>query len=163
MNRVINLMERAGALFLFTIMILITGSAIMRYLLNSPLPDGDSLSRLLLAIVVFWGLAGASLYDEHIQFDLLIERARGRIRTTMMATALIITLVAMTIFAWMAATRVLDLSRTGEKTFDLGLPLWPFYAVAWLGLVATVAALLWRLRGGRSYGPTRRGVKAHGL
>lgn len=153
MKRLIDLMERAGALFLFAIMTLITVSAVLRYLFNWPLPDGDSLSRLFLAIVVFWGLASASLHDEHIQFDLLVERTGGRFKAVLMGIALLLTLGAMAIFAWMAATRVLDLSRTGEKTFDLGLPLWPFYGVAWLGLLATVAALAWRLFGWRPHPP----------
>ena len=147
MKRLIDLMERAGALFLFAIMTLITVSAITRYLINWPLPDGDSLSRLFLAVVVFWGFAAACLHDEHIQFDLIVESSPAGVRRALMALALVVTLGAVSVLCWMAATRVLDLSRTGEKTFDLGLPLWPFYAVAWLGLLAAVLALAWRLIG----------------
>lgn len=147
MKRLIDLMERAGALFLFAIMTLITVSAITRYLFNWPLPDGDSLGRLFLAVVVFWGFAAACLHDEHIQFDLIVESSPTAVRRALTALALVVTLAAVSVLCWMAATRVLDLSRTGEKTFDLGLPLWPFYAVAWLGLLAAVLALAWRLIG----------------
>jgi len=35
--------------------------------------------------------------------------------------------------------------HSGETTYDLNLPLWPFYGLAWGGLVMSVPLLLVRL------------------
>lgn len=145
MNRLIDFMEKAGAVFLFIIMILIATTSVTRYLFNWPLPDGDAISGLLLAIVVFWGFAAACLHNEHIQFDLIAEFVPARAKQVITTIALFITLAAVTAMTAAGFQRVVDFAGTQEKTYELGLPLWPAYAVAWCGLVASVLVLVWLL------------------
>ena len=149
MDKLIKWMERVGALFLFIIAMMITISVTLRYIFNWPLPDSDAISRLLLAVVVFWGLAGACYHDEHIRVDLLWERLPARGQRLIDLFAMGFMLVAIGALAWASFGRVLDQRGTGEITYDLGVPLWPFYAMAWLGIVATLVTLAARLRGTR--------------
>ena len=145
MEKLIQWMERVGAFFLFVIAITITISVALRYWFNWPLPDGDAVSRLLLSIVVFWGLAGACHHDDHIRVDLLWERLPKRARAWVGLFAQLFTLAAMVVLAWAAFDRIGAQHRSGETTYDLALPLWPFYAVAWLGMIATIVAIMGRL------------------
>lgn len=145
MKLLIDYMEKAGAFFLFVIMLLIATTAITRYLFNWPLPDGDAVSRLLLAIVVFWGFAAACLHDEHIQFDLIAEALPLRAKNICSIFALLITLGAVGTLTWSTLQRVSDFNASGQKTYELGLSLWPFYAIAWIGLLAAFVSLIRRL------------------
>lgn len=143
MDKLIVWMERIGGFFLFVITVLIAVSSTTRYLFSWPLPDADSLGRLLLGTVVFWGLAGACRHGEHIRVDLLWERLRasGRARVDRFAT--LFTLVAIATLAGAAWFKVREYVGNHEATYDLRLPVWPFYGLAWLGLLATVAVLVW--------------------
>lgn len=145
MDKLIVWMERAGGFSLFVIMLLIAASAATRYLFNWPLPDSDGLGRLLLGVVVFWGLAGACKYDEHIRIDLVWERMSARARVWTNRFAMVFTLAAIGTLTGTAFVKVVEIMRSNETTYDLRLPVWPFYGLAWLGLVATVAVLLWLL------------------
>lgn len=145
MLAIIRWMERAGALSLFLIVVIMSVTTVTRYLLNWPLPDADAISKMLLAVVVFWGLASACLHGEHIQLDLIVNAMPSRVRGLVLKLTGAILLGAVAATTWMSAYRVLDLMKSGERTYDLGLPFWPLYAVAFLGLVmATIvlAALL---------------------
>ena len=55
-------------------------------------------------------------------------------------------------FAWAMGTKVLGVRASHEETFDLHLPVWPFYALAWLGIAMAVLfmaiRIARRLRGG---------------
>lgn len=146
MDKLIVWMERAGGFFLFVITGLIAVSSSTRYLFNWPLPDADSLGRLLLGTVVFWGLAGACRHHEHIRVDLLWERLGPRGRRWLDALATLVTLAAVIALTAAAWTKVVEYFGNHEVTYDLHLPVWPFYALAWLGLLATVAVLVWGLR-----------------
>lgn len=141
MNRSIRWMERAGALALFLIMAVMAATTVTRYLFNHPIPDADAICRMLLAIVVFWGLAAACRHGEHIQLDLIVDRFPARLRALAIRAATTVTFLSVAVMTWMSADRIHDLWRSGEKTYDLGLPLWPFYGVAFLGLLASTLVL----------------------
>lgn len=143
MQHLIAWMERIGGFFLFVIMCLITATAVTRYLFNWPIPDADSLSRLFLSIVVFWGIASACLRAEHIQLDLVIDMLPGKLRSVALKSSIAVTLVALVFMAVTAYGRILDIRSTGETTYDLSIRLWPFYAIAFLGIVAAVLAQLY--------------------
>ena len=145
MDKLIVWMERAGGLFLFVITVLIAVSSTTRYLFNWPLPDADSLGRLLLGTVVFWGLAGACRHQEHIRVDLLWEQLGPRGRALLDAVATLLTLAGIGLLAVAAWTKVVEYAGNHEVTYDLRLAVWPFYGLAWIGLLATVAVLVWGL------------------
>lgn len=161
MLAIIRWMERAGALALFLIVVLMTTTTITRYFFQWPLPDGDAISRLLLAVAVFWGFAGACLHGEHIQLDLMVNALPPKIRKATLKLTGVIMLVAVGTTTWMSAYRVIDLIKSGEKTYDLGMPLWPLYAVAFLGLVAATIVLAALLLGRSSATPTHSDLEAH--
>lgn len=146
MTKLIKWMERIGAFFLFMISLLITVSVTLRYLFNAPLPDSDAISRLLLSIIVFWGLAGACYHDEQIRVDLLWERLSPRGRTLLTVFSSVFTLGCLCVLAAAALERVQSQMGTGERTYDIGVPIWPFYAMAWCGILAAIVALFARLR-----------------
>ena len=56
-----------------------------------------------------------------------------------------VTLAFMAVFAWMLEGKVTSVFASNEQTFDLRLPVWPFHAVAALGIALASLLLLLRL------------------
>ena len=152
MQALVKLMERIGGLALLGIVIVMAVTTVTRYLFSWPIPDADAISRMLLAVVVFWGFAAACNYREHIQLDLLTSLLPRRLRRVVLWLSDVIVMAEVCTATWMTFRRILDLRSTGETTYDLGLPQWPFYALAYLGLIAAavVSVALVAGRGGLS-------------
>jgi len=144
-ERFAGAIERVAGLFLAAITVLVFVSAILRYLFAAPIPDGFDVSRLLLGVAVFWGLASVGFRDEHIRVDLVWTALGPRARRAMDGLASVVTVAFFVVFVWMLVDKVASTYAANEQTFDLRLPIWPFYAVAVAGTVAAVAMLLARL------------------
>jgi len=144
----VTAIERLAAIFLAVMTALTFVAVVLRYAFNYVIPDAFDISRLLLGIAIFWGIAAANYRDEHIGMDLVWSLAGARGRRTIDIAAGLLTLAVFLVFGWMMTFKVYDTLRSGETTFDLHLPLWLFYAVAWLGIVAGALLLgirIWRL------------------
>lgn len=137
--------DRIAGFLLGVITLLVFLGAVMRYLFTMPIPDGFDLSRLFLGCAVLWGLASATFHDSHIRMDVLWQLLSPAMRRRIDLFANAVTLVAVAIFAWMLLTKVHTVYLSHEATFDLRLPIWPFYALAWLGVAAALIAALARL------------------
>ena len=62
----VSWVERVAAIMLGGVTVLITISAVGRYLLGFPVPDSFDLSRLLLAVAIMWGFASLGFRGSHI-------------------------------------------------------------------------------------------------
>jgi len=146
-DRLIEAIEWLAAWFLAAVTALTFVSVILRYFFAWAIPDTNDISRLLLAILIFWGMAGAGYRGEHITVDLLWSVLGPRLRRALDVFATSVTLLSMAVFMWMMGVKVVDTRRDHVLTFDINLPVWIWYLVAWLGLVAAVVLLairLWR-------------------
>jgi TRAP-type C4-dicarboxylate transport system permease small subunit len=132
----VRAIEGLAAVFLAIMTALTFVAVILRYVFNYVIPDAFDVARLLLGIGIFWGIAAANYRNEHIGMDLAWSLAgpRGRRRIDIFSS--LVTLAAFFVFWWMLTFKVRDTFATGETTFDLHLPLWGFYGVAWVGITA---------------------------
>jgi C4-dicarboxylate transporter DctQ subunit len=142
MSRFADYFEKVGALALFLIMVLVTLSAITRYIFNWILPDGDSVAKYLLGIVIFWGLVSVIRHDEHIRVDLLWEWMSPTGRNILFFCYAGLTTVFLCFMAGTAFFRIQEVYSSLEGTYDLRIPIWPFLALAWLGMLASVLVSL---------------------
>ncbi len=158
-QKAISGIETLAGLFLAFVAALTFASVLLRYLFNFPVPDSFDIGRLMIGVVVFWGIAVAGYRDEHIQMDVLwtLVGLRGKRLIDIFATAC--SLVAMAVFARMLVRKIVVTYETTSQTFDLRLDIWPFYALAWVGIVAAtilMAIRLWRLLRRRAVGTGAR-------
>ncbi len=135
MKKIIQFVEYVSGGLLFIVMIMITLSAISRYLFNAPLLDGDDIARLLLLPAIFFGLAGCCQHDEHIRVDLLWEYCRHHGRRLIEIIAASVTALVMLGLGLSAIGRVLDIYNSGVGTYELRMPMWPFFALACIALL----------------------------
>jgi TRAP-type transport system small permease protein len=145
MERWVLRTEKAAGVFLGLIALVTFVSVSLRGTLGFAIPDGFDVSRLMLATAMFWGIASTSYRNEHIQVDILWQALPpvGRRRLDLTATA--ITLAFMAVFAAMLAQKVTSTWRSGEATFDIRLPIWPFHLLAALGIAFATLLLVIRL------------------
>lgn len=143
-DRFIDGIELAAAGFLAVVTTITFVSVFLRYLFAWSIPDSYDFSCLLLGVLIFWGMAVASYRGDHITVDLIWGLCGPRVRQAMDLFASLLTLGCMVVFTWMAGTKVISTRADNVLTFDLHLPVWIFYLVAWVGLAASILLLVTR-------------------
>ena len=84
MDRFIDGIEWLAAFFVGIVALDIFLSVLLRYLFCGPIPDSYDFGRLLLGILIFWGIAATSYRGGHITVDLVWAAVgpRGSARST---------------------------------------------------------------------------------
>jgi TRAP-type C4-dicarboxylate transport system permease small subunit len=144
-HHIIAWAERLAGAFLAFVVALTFVSVVLRYVFSYAIPDSYDLSRNFLGILIFWGIAVTGFRGDHITVELLFNALPAFLRRILDLLATLFTLGCMAMFAWAFATKVLDVYSSNEATYDLRMPVWPFYFLAWLGLAGSVLLLLVRL------------------
>jgi TRAP-type C4-dicarboxylate transport system permease small subunit len=143
-DRFIDLIEVTAAGFLAVVTLLTFVSVMLRYFFAWSIPDSYDFTRLLLGILIFWGIAVASYRGDHISVDLLWSAAPQWAKRIMDVFSALVTLLAIAVFTWMFAVKVLSTRADHVGTFDLRQPVWIYYLIAWFGLASAVALLVVR-------------------
>ena len=112
------------------------------------IPDGYDIGKMLLGILIFWGIAATSYRGSHITVDLLWSAANRVWKRYIDIFATLVLLFVVSVQTWTLLDKVTATRLDNVLTYDLHLPTWPFFAVAWIGDVSAVlliAIRTWRL------------------
>ena len=148
MDRCINGIELSASCFVGIGAADIFISVLLRYFFSIQIPDAYDFGRLLLGILIFWGIAATSYRGTHITVDLLWASSRPRWQRIIDIFATLVLLFVVAVQTYTLFDKVAGTYRDNVLTFDLRLPTWPFFAVAWIGDVSAVlliAVRTWRL------------------
>src|SRR6476659_2841372 len=113
-------------------------SVLLRYFFSFQIPDAYDFGRLLLGILIFWGIAATSYRGTHITVDLVWANVNERWQRYIDVFATLVLLFVVTVQTYTLFDKVVSTYRDHVLTFDLRLPTWPFFAVAWAGDVSAV-------------------------
>jgi TRAP-type transport system small permease protein len=138
MDRFIDGIELIAAFFIGLVAADIFVSVLLRYFFSVQIPDSYDFGRLLLGIVIFWGIAATSYRGNHITVDLVYANVGARMQRVIDVFATLVLLFVVTVQTYTLFDKVMDTRRDNVLTFDLRLPTWPFFLVAWLGDVSAV-------------------------
>lgn len=144
MRKYLVALEAIPALLLMFMVLLTSASVVSRYLIAVPVPDEYEVSRMLLGVVICWGMAAAFYYNDHIYLDVLWGQVspRGKVVLNWIGTVLSLLIVGtFSVALWL---KVIDTMRADVVTIDLGISVWGFQLAAWLGTVASAVILLCR-------------------
>lgn len=151
MNRLLDtfcrIVETIAGILLGAVTVLVVASTLGRYLLAWPIPDSFDISRLMLGACLSWGFAVVGVRGGHIQVDILAEYAGPRLRRAIDAFAWALLWAFAALLTWKMLGRVLSAMASGETTFDLRLPLWPFLALIWGGIAVSLVTIGLKLLG----------------
>lgn len=116
-----------------------------------PILGTVELTRMLLAVVVFLGLAYSEDLGDHITIDLIYVRLGPRLKKVFDVVADLITISIMGLISWRLFDYTLFTRASGEDTGTLDWPIWPFVLVAAAGslfyTLATISKVVLRAMG----------------
>jgi len=138
MDRFIDGIELVAAFFVAIVAADIFISVLLRYFFNVQIPDSYDFGRLLLGILIFWGIAATSYRGTHITVDLVYANSSRKWQRIIDVFATLVLLFVVTVQTYTLFDKVVSTYNDNVLTFDLRLPNWPFFLVAWLGDVSAV-------------------------
>jgi TRAP-type C4-dicarboxylate transport system permease small subunit len=138
MDRFIDTIEWIAAGFVGLVALDIFVSVLLRNLFNYAIPDSFDIGRMLLGILIFWGIAATSYRGTHITVDLVWGNVSPRYQRWIDVFATLVLLFVVTVQTWTLFDKVRGTYRDNVTTFDMHMPTWPFFAVAWVGDVSAV-------------------------
>jgi TRAP-type C4-dicarboxylate transport system permease small subunit len=138
MDRFIDTIEWIAAIFVGIVALDVFVSILLREFFSYSIPDSYSFGQLLLGILIFWGIAATSYRGTHITVDLLYANVGPRLQRFIDVFATLVLLFVVTVQTYTLYDKVWATRADHVLTFDLRLPVWPFYLVAWIGDVSAV-------------------------
>ena len=141
MDGIIDTIEAIAAAFVGLVAADIFISVMLRRFFNLQIPDSYDFGRLLLGILIFWGIAATSYRGTHITVDLVWAQAGPRWKRAIDVFATLVLLFVVSVQTYTLFDKVRATYADNVLTYDLGLPTWPFFAVAWAGDVSAVVLI----------------------
>jgi TRAP-type C4-dicarboxylate transport system permease small subunit len=141
MDRFIDAIELIAAFFVGLVAADTFISVMLRYLFSVSIPDSYDFGRMLLGILIFWGIAACSYRGGHITVDLVWANVGRRYQRWIDVFATLVLLFVVTVQTYTLVDKVVGTYRDNVLTFDLRLPTWPFFALAWAGDVSAVVLI----------------------
>src|SRR6478752_1680411 len=141
MDRFIDTIEWIAAGFVGIVAANIFVSVLLRNLFNYSIPDSFDIGRMLLGILIFWGIAATSYRGGHITVDLVWANVGPRYKRMIDVFATLVLLFVVTVQTYTLFDKVVTTYYDNVLTFDLRLPTWPFFALAWVGDVSAVCLI----------------------
>jgi TRAP-type C4-dicarboxylate transport system permease small subunit len=138
MDRFIDTIEWIAAGFVGIVAANIFIAVLLRNTLNYAIPDSFDIGRMLLGILIFWGIAATSYRGGHITVDLVWANVRPKYQRVIDVFATLVLLFVVTVQTWTLFDKVRGTYYDNVLTFDLHMPAWPFFAIAWAGDVSAV-------------------------
>src|ERR1700687_6069924 len=128
MDRFIDSIEWVAAGFVGIVAADVFISVLLRNVFNIAIPDSYDIGRLLLGILIFWGIAATSYRGTHITVDLVWASVRPRFQRWIDVFATLVLLFVVTVQTYTLFDKVFETYQNHILTFDLRLPNWPFFA-----------------------------------
>jgi TRAP-type C4-dicarboxylate transport system permease small subunit len=138
MDRFIDTIELIAAIFVGIVAANIFIAVLLRNLFSTAIPDSYNIGQYLLGILIFWGIAATSYRGTHITVDLVWANAGPRMQRVIDVFATLVLLFVVTVQTYTLFDKVVTTRIDHVLTFELHLPVWPFFAVAWAGDVSAV-------------------------
>jgi TRAP-type transport system small permease protein len=144
MDRFIDSIEWIAAFFIGVVALDVFISLLLRYFFGFTIPDAYDFGMLMLGIVIFWGIAATSYRGTHITVDLLWANVGPAWQRAIDVFATLVLLFVVLVQTYTLYDKTMSTRDSNLLTFDLRIPVWPFYLVAWIGDVAAVLLIVVR-------------------
>jgi TRAP-type C4-dicarboxylate transport system permease small subunit len=143
----------AGALALAVMMLGTDWDILARQLAGRPLTGVVELVEITVLATAMLGLPEGFLRDEQIHIDLLDSLLPRAVLRGVKAAGLLLSMLFLVLLCRNIWQPMLDARMFGDVKYDLGVPVWPLYALmlfAFAASVLTCAALFWiQVAGGK--------------
>src|ERR1700739_2382886 len=124
MDRFIDGIEWIAAGFVGIVALDIFISVLLRNTLNYSIPDSFDIGRMLLGILIFWGIAATSYRGTHITVDLVWANVGPRWQRVIDVFATLVLLFVVTVQTWTLFDKVATTRMDHVLTSELHWPVW---------------------------------------
>src|SRR6202045_774612 len=138
MDRFIGKIEWVAGGFFGIVAANIFISVLVLNLFNYSIPDSFDIGRLMLGILIFWGIAATSYRGTHITVDLIWANAGPKYQRWIDVFATLVLLFVVSVQTYTLFDKVRGTYNDNVLTFDLHMPAWPFFAIAWIAGISAV-------------------------
>jgi TRAP-type C4-dicarboxylate transport system permease small subunit len=141
-RKITNTFCYIGMGMLVILMFLGTADVLGRYFFNRPIKGAYEVSEILLAAIVFFGLAYAFAVGGHVRVDTFVALMRPRTRAT---AGIIISLLSFIIFVligWQGAELAMKSLKYHRLIDVIFVPIWPFQLLVPLGAFTVCLELI---------------------
>src|SRR5258708_10129106 len=128
MDRFIDTIEWIAAGFVGIVALNIFISVILRNTLNYAIPDSFDIGRMLLGILIFWGIASTSYPGRHITVDLIWANVGPKYQRWIDVFATLVLLFVVTAQAWALFDKRDGTCNDHVLPLQLHIPTLPFFA-----------------------------------
>src|SRR6201990_1552106 len=125
MDRFIDSIEWVAAFFIGIVAVNIFLAVLLRNVFSVSIPDSYDFGRMLLGILIFWGIAATSYRGGHITVDLVWASVSKRWKRVIDVFATLVLLFVVTVQTYTLLDKVRATYNDNVLTYDLGLPTWP--------------------------------------
>ena len=125
---------------LFVMMLVIVADVFMRYVFNAPIRGSYDLVGICLVVMVSFGFARVISDHDEILVDLVDAMVPPAVTRLLAHLAGLGSAVVLVFLFWAMAGPAASAYRYGDRSLELGLPMWMVWAVALVGLVGAVLA-----------------------
>lgn len=140
LQSIFELQLKLSMLALVAMMTIIVADVFMRYAFNAPIPGTYDLVGILLAIMVFFGLAKVISERAEITIDLVDSLVPPIVVRLLMIIASLIALGVLGFIFWSMIGPMISAHRYGDRSLELNLPVWLTWALSLVGLSGAILA-----------------------
>jgi TRAP-type C4-dicarboxylate transport system permease small subunit len=137
MDRFIENIEFLAAVFIGIVAADVFITVALRWF-GTSIPDSYNFGQFLLGILIFWGIAATSYRGTHITVDVVWANVSPKWQRVIDVFATLVLLFVVSVQTYTLFDKTLSTYYSNLETLELRLPVWPFFAVAWLGDVSAV-------------------------
>jgi len=118
-----------GGIILSLMMLLTATDVILRYLFNRPIDGTTELNELMLAILIFFGVAYTATQKGHVRVELLVSTLPEKFRAVLDIFVTLLGLGLFSMLTWQAVVLAMTQQSRELTTAVLYIPVFPF---AWM-------------------------------
>jgi len=127
---------------LVAIVLLVSIDVILRATLNLPVLGSYELSQLMMVFVAVFSFSYCQVFRNHISIPVITQRFPKRVQAVLESISWLIGCVLFALVAWQSIIHGITLTKAGQETLALGIPVGPFYFVIVAGMILFSLVLL---------------------
>lgn len=132
-----------GALALLIMMLATDWDILARQIAGAPLPGVVELVEIMVLASAMLGLPEAFLRDKQIHIDLFDNIMPVALLRVVKAAGLLLTILFLLLLCRHVWQPMLDARTFGDVKYDLGVPVWPLYALIVFAFGASIITCAW--------------------
>ncbi|MBE9637188.1 TRAP transporter small permease [Salipiger mangrovisoli] len=146
-DRLTRIFHAIAALAVVVMMLTVVADVVLRFVFNIPVRGAYDVVSFGLLVMVFFGMAPVVARQGEILIDIVDGLLPAAVLGLLKLLASLGTLGFFLFLGWAMLGPARDAYTYGDRSLELGIPLWSLWAVAFVGLAGTVWEALRRLRG----------------